>query len=235
MRPSSSELLAQYVTNNNAQLSQSPFAKFSNANPNLANFEANLNQAPVPSAGMLNSRISSFNNRAALPTYTDEDSFFFKTAETKQREFQEKEAAAAHAMAEKQYALQKQQAASGDGGSVICTLMHEYGYLEDDVFVADTLFGDMVDIENPAIAIGYHAWAKPFVNFLRNHVIFIPLFAYITQAWAYEMAEQFGIVKNRSTFSRLLGKIVMNAGKPVCGFIGSLILSMQGGYEYRRT
>jgi hypothetical protein len=70
---------------------------------------------------------------------------------------------------------------------------------------------------------------------LRNNAIYIPLFAYIVQAWAYEMAEEFGIIKNRSTFKRLVGKIVMNVGKPVCGFIGKTILSMQGGYEYRRT
>lgn len=129
---------------------------------------------------------------------------------------------------------QQQQPASG-GMSVMCSLMHEYGYIDDDVIEVDNLFGKLLYETNPEIIVGYHAWAKPLANFLRHHAIYIPLFAYTTQAWAYEMAEQFGIVKNRSTFSRLLGKIVMNAGKPVCGFIGSLILSMQGGYEYRRT
>ena len=129
---------------------------------------------------------------------------------------------------------QPQQPESG-GMSVMCTLMREYGYLENDVFDADTLFGHLIATTHPEILIGYHAWAKPLTEFLRNNAIYIPLFAYIVQAWAYEMAEQFGIVKNRSTFKRLVGKIVMNVGKPVCGFIGSLILSMQGGYEYRRT
>lgn len=129
---------------------------------------------------------------------------------------------------------QPEQPESG-GMSVMCSLMHEYGYIDDDVIEVDNLFGKLLYETNPEILVGYHAWAKPLANFLRHHAIYIPLFAYTTQAWAYEMAEQFGIVKNRSTFSRLLGKIVMNAGKPVCGFIGSLILSMQGGYEYRRT
>ena len=144
-----------------------------------------------------------------MPVYSEKDFSYFKTA-------------------------QPQQPESG-GMSVMCTLMREYGYLEDDVFIADTLFGNLLAQTHPEIIVGYHAWAKPFVNFLRNHVIFIPLFAYITQAWAYEMAEQFGVTKNRSTFSRLLGKIVMNVGKPVCGFIGKTILSMQGKYEYHRT
>lgn len=121
------------------------------------------------------------------------------------------------------------------GMSVMCTLMREYGYLEDDVFIADTLFGNLLEQTNPEIIVGYHAWAKPLTNFLRHHAIFIPLFAYITQVWAYEMCEHLGVTKNRSTFQRLLGKIVMNVGKPVCGFIGKTILSMQGGYEYRRT
>jgi hypothetical protein len=121
------------------------------------------------------------------------------------------------------------------GMSVMCTLMREYGYLEDDVFIADTLYGNLLEQTNPEIIVGYHAWAKPFANFLRHHAIFIPLFAYITQAWAYEMCEHLGVTKNRSTFQRLLGKIVMNVGKSVCGFIGKTILSMQGVYEYRRT
>ena len=97
------------------------------------------------------------------------------------------------------------------------------------------IFGNLLEQTNPEIIVGYHAWARPLANFLRHHAIFIPLFAYITQAWAYEMCEQLGVTKNRSTFSRLLGKIVMNVGKPVCGFIGKTILSMQGKYEYHRT
>ena len=144
-----------------------------------------------------------------MPVYSEKDFSYFKTA-------------------------QPQQPESG-GMSVMCTLMREYGYLEDDVFIADTLFGNLLEQTNPEIIVGYHAWAKPFANFLRHHAIFIPLFAYITQAWAYEMCEQLGVTKNRSTFSRLLGKIVMNVGKPVCGFIGKTILSMQGKYEYHRT
>jgi hypothetical protein len=123
----------------------------------------------------------------------------------------------------------------GGGMSVMCGLMHDYGYIDDDVIEVDNLFGKLLYASNPEIIVGYHAWAKPLTEFLRNHAIYIPLFAYTTQAWAYEMAENFGIVKKRSVFSRLLGKIVMNGGKPVCGFIGSLILSMQGNYEYHRT
>jgi hypothetical protein len=129
---------------------------------------------------------------------------------------------------------QPQQPESG-GMSVMCTLMREYGYLEDDVFDADTLFGHLIAVTHPEILVGYHAWAKPLTEFLRNNAIYIPLFAYIVQAWAYEMGEQFGIVKNRSTFKRLVGKIVMNIGKPVCGFIGTVISSSQGNYEYHRT
>jgi len=121
------------------------------------------------------------------------------------------------------------------GMSVMCTLMREYGYLEDDVFTADTLFGNLLLQTNPEIIVGYHAWAKPLTAFLRNNAIYIPLFAYIVQAWAYEMAEEFGIIKNRSTFKRLVGKIVMNIGKPICGFIGTIISSSQGSYEYHRT
>jgi hypothetical protein len=132
------------------------------------------------------------------------------------------------------FATPQAPAPEGGGMSVMCTLMREYGYLEDDVFNADTLFGHLIEGTYPEVLIGYHAWAKPLTEFLRNNAIYIPLFAYIVQAWAYEMAEQFGIVKNRSTFKRLVGKIVMNVGKPICGFIGTVI-SSQGIYEYHRT
>jgi hypothetical protein len=133
------------------------------------------------------------------------------------------------------YKTPEQPQPESGGMSVMCTLMRDYGYLEDDVFTADTLFGNLLEQTHPEIIVGYHAWAIPLSNFLRNNAIYIPLFGYTTQAWAYEMAEQFGIIKNRSTFQRLLGKIVMNVGKPVCGFIGLLILSKQGSYEYHRT
>ena len=144
-----------------------------------------------------------------MPTYSEKDFSYFKTSQPPPPE--------------------------GGGMSVMCGLMHEYGYIDDKVIAIDNLFGKLLYASNPEIIVGYHAWAKPLTEFLRNHAIYIPLFAYITQSWAYEMAENFGIVKKRSVFSRLLGKIVMNGGKPVCGFIGSLILSMQGNYEYHRA
>lgn len=129
-----------------------------------------------------------------------------------------------------------QAAPSGGGGmSVLCTLMNKYGYLESDVFQVDTIYGELLAHNAPHILIGYHAWAKPLVEILENHPVFIPTFAYFVQAWAYTMGDEMGIVKNRSTFKRLLGKIMMNLGKPLCGFIGHIILSMQGSYEYRRT
>lgn len=47
--------------------------------------------------------------------------------------------------------------------SVICTRMHELGYMSDTTHLIDELYGAYVSKEKPALMRWYHSWAIPFV------------------------------------------------------------------------
>ena len=57
---------------------------------------------------------------------------------------------------------------SGDSGSsmgtVICTRMHELGYMDDDTYLADSVYGAIIKAFNPVLFAWYHSWAIPFVT-----------------------------------------------------------------------
>lgn len=58
------------------------------------------------------------------------------------------------------------------GGTVICTRMHELGYLDDDTYMADTIYGTALSIFNPGLLSWYHSWAIPFVsNWLHGRTL----------------------------------------------------------------
>lgn len=61
---------------------------------------------------------------------------------------------------------------SSSGGTVICTRMHELGYLDDDTYNADKIYGLAVSIFNPSLYSWYHSWAIPFVaNWLHGRTL----------------------------------------------------------------
>lgn len=64
----------------------------------------------------------------------------------------------------------------GDSGSsmgtVICTRMHELGYMDDDTYMADSIYGAIVKEFNPSLFAWYHSWAIPFVtNWLHGRTL----------------------------------------------------------------
>lgn len=154
----------------------------------------------------------------------------------------EKQQAFAISEREKSEAFQKEMQAmnaanSGGGGmSVICTRLHELGYLDDDVFALDNRFGETLWATEPEIMIGYHAWAKPLVAQLHANTSFsrilIKLCVPMTRAWAYEMATHYGLEKHPNRFSQILGKIIMDVGIPICRWIGKY--KMQGATNAAR-
>lgn len=148
----------------------------------------------------------------------------------------EKQQAFAISEREKSEAFQKEMQAmnaaqSGGGGmSVICTRIHQLGYLDDDVFALDSRFGETLLNTQPEIIIGYHAWAKPFVSKLHGKTQFsrllIRAIVPFTRAWTYEMATYYGLEKHPNCASEILGKMLMAIGMPLCRFIGQC--KMQG-------
>ncbi len=122
------------------------------------------------------------------------------------------------------------QASQPKGGKVICTRLHELGYLDDDVFALDSRFGESLWEIQPQTMIGYHAWAKTYVSWLHGNTrisrLLIKFSIPLTRAWACEMATYYGLEKHPNRSSEILGKMLMAIGMPICQFIGQC--KMQG-------
>lgn len=86
-------------------------------------------------------------------------------------------------------ALQAQAAQNqqSGGGKVLCTLMHELGYLPDEVYASDLREGLRLGKKHPEVVKGYHFWAKPMVRFLKKFPIFIPVVKPFVLKWAQSM------------------------------------------------
>jgi hypothetical protein len=88
---------------------------------------------------------------------------------------------------------------SGDSGSsmgtVICTRMHELGYMDDDTYLADSIYGAIIKEFNPELFAWYHSWAIPFVaNWLHGHTLasklMIQVMRPVVAVWSAYMKHQ---------------------------------------------
>lgn len=107
---------------------------------------------------------------------------------------------------------------AGDGGSgdsVICTACFEAGYMDADVYDADTRFGRMLPAE---IIRGYHSFAVPIAGFLRRHRWALKLVVPFVNAWANTMAAEMGVPGVKSSW---VGRLMMKLGLPLCRFLGT--------------
>jgi hypothetical protein len=53
-------------------------------------------------------------------------------------------------------------------GSVLCTLMHELGYISDATYAADSRLGERLKVSRPKLIKWYHSWAVPLVAYMRQ-------------------------------------------------------------------
>jgi hypothetical protein len=88
------------------------------------------------------------------------------------------------------YASQAWSAVTGD--KVICTRMHELGYLDTATYEADGAYGVYIATFYPRVLTWYHSWAKPFVaKYMHNTTlgskVIIQLLRPIVYAWALAM------------------------------------------------
>jgi len=71
---------------------------------------------------------------------------------------------------------------SSSGGTVICTRMHELGYLDGDTYLVDRLYGYYLQATNPELVTWYHSWAIPFVaNWLHGRTLVSKLVIQLTR------------------------------------------------------
>jgi hypothetical protein len=128
-------------------------------------------------------------------------------------------------------------AASGGGGGckIICTKLHELGYLPDNIYAADELFGQWLRENDPYAYYGYVKWASVVVDWMESdgpqcmfwikdkdkrgqaqRELAIKWARRIATPWAEHMAYKMGVgeTDNRA------GRMIMTTGMWISRLIG---------------
>ena len=128
-------------------------------------------------------------------------------------------------------------AASGGGGGckIICTKLHELGYLPDNIYAADELFGRWLRTNDPYAYYGYVKWASVVVDWMESdgpqcmfwikdkdkrgqaqRELAIKWARRIATPWAEHMAYKMGVgeTDNRA------GRMIMTTGMWISRLIG---------------
>jgi hypothetical protein len=128
---------------------------------------------------------------------------------------------------------------SGGGSSckIICTKLYELGYLPDNIFEADQLFGEWLRENDPYAYYGYIKWASVVVDWMekdgpqcmfwirdkekrnqKQKEMAIRWAKKIATPWAQHMAYKMGVIDNDSR----AGRAIMKTGIFVSRLIGKL-------------
>jgi len=102
---------------------------------------------------------------------------------------------------------------------IICTELYHQGLMDHDTFEADQAFGRIMWQKDPAVMVGYHAWARPLVRLMKRSRLFTKVVAFFALPWAKEMDHRMGAQHNGSKF----GKAFMAFGVPFCRVIGKAL------------
>ena len=132
----------------------------------------------------------------------------------------------------------------GGGCSIICTKLHELGYLSDEIYQADEMFGHWLRQTDPNAYYGYLKWARVVVDWMSNEgpqcmfwiqdraernaqqkAMAVRWARRIATPWAEHMAYKMGVLEqdNRAgryimtigiAVSRIIGKFVKHTNQP---------------------
>lgn len=126
---------------------------------------------------------------------------------------------------------------NGAGAKIICTKLYELGYLPDEIFVADQLFGEWLRENDPYAYYGYIKWASVVVDWMdkdgpqcmfwirdkkvrnqKQQAMAIAWAKRIATPWAQHMAYKMGVLPedNRA------GRVIMKTGLFISRMIGKL-------------
>ncbi len=100
---------------------------------------------------------------------------------------------------------------------VICTELHRQGLLPFEVYLADSLYGNRLPED---VLIGYHLWAVPVTNAMKQSRMLTKVVSWIAIPWAYEMAHRVSPYIKGS----ILGKMINILGLPICKLIGKIVI-----------
>jgi hypothetical protein len=105
--------------------------------------------------------------------------------------------------------------------SAVCTAFRNLGYLPDDIWALDDVFGKSLEKTNPTMVKGYRLWAVPVAKFIQTNTLpartLRAIMWPITKAWASEMAHK---LKPEEYKPNLSGKAIMFIGGSICSLIG---------------
>ena len=123
----------------------------------------------------------------------------------------------------------------GGGCKIICTKLHELGYLPDHIYAADELFGEYLREHDPAAYYGYVRWASVVVDWMEQdgpqcmfwirdkekrgqaqRDLAISWARRIATPWAQHMAYKMGVEKEDSR----AGRAIMKTGLFISRLIG---------------
>lgn len=103
----------------------------------------------------------------------------------------------------------------GGGSSVICTEFYRQGYMPEDVYALDELFGESIRMTSPHIYDGYISWAPAVVKLMQKSPVFTRILWTLGKPWSEEMAYEMGQGE-----SNVIGKAIMKVGLAICSFFG---------------
>lgn len=101
------------------------------------------------------------------------------------------------------------------GGTVICTELNKKGFMSDEVYKLDKLYGEQKISKE--VYLGYRKWADFVVKKMQQFELVTFLIAPFGLACAFEMAHR---VKPEEYKSNFLGRILLTLGIPVCKWLG---------------
>lgn len=118
---------------------------------------------------------------------------------------------------------------AGSGDTVICTLMHARGYISEDVYRWDAIYGARL---GPRVLAGYHVWAIPLVErVLKRSDIAVQILRPLARAWALEMAHRCDPASHPK--GSAIGGLLLAFGVPICRTIGT-VLQLFENFENNR-
>lgn len=100
--------------------------------------------------------------------------------------------------------------ASSGGGKVICTELHRQGFMSDELFTLDRVYGQLTAFLEPDLMKAYHKNAKHVVALMRKSSIFTKVVAGLVNRWARYMASE--IMPSRYS-TDFIGKLVHRIGR----------------------
>ena len=126
----------------------------------------------------------------------------------------------------------------GGGCKIICTKLHELGYLSDEIYQADEMFGHWLRQTDPNAYYGYLKWARVVVDWMSNEGPQCMFWIQdkkirnerqrematrwairIATPWAQHMAYKMGVLKEDSR----AGRYIMTIGVAVSRLIGRFV------------